>query len=198
MRNLLRMSPKFKPFKFKKLLVAILLFISFYGLAVLLLRAIGVENLQTAIQQLGIWAPIAFVLLCSISMILAPLSSSSMFVTGGLLFGPQIGFALSLFASVVGCCVNFWIARKLGRSVVNRVISRNSLDDLDRLTSRLNSHHSILFMILVLPISQDLLSYAVGLTRVQFWQFFVALVISGIAVVGAYVYFGSGLLEALI
>lgn len=193
MQNRLRITPKFK-----KLLVTILLLIGFYGIAVLLLRAIGLENLQNAIQQLGIWAPLAFVLLCSISMILAPLSSSSVFVTGGVLFGQQIGFVLSFLASVIGCCINFWISRKLGRKVAARFIGRNSLDDLDRFTNRLNSHHGILFMILVLPISQDLLSYAVGLTRVKFWQFFVALVISGMVVVGAYVYFGSSLLKVLI
>lgn len=193
MLNRLRHSPKVK-----KILIAVLLFVSFYGLAIVILRAIGLENLQGAIQHLGIWAPVAFVLLCTVSMILAPLSSSSVFVTGGVLFGQQIGFLLSLLASVIGCCVNFWISRKLGRRVAARFIGHSSLDDLDRFTQRLNSHHGIMFMILVLPISQDLLSYAVGLTKVKFWKFFVALVISGIAVVGAYVYLGSGLLEALL
>jgi len=193
MQNRLRINAKFK-----KLLIAMGLFLGFYGLAVLVLRAIGLENLQSVIQQLGIWGPVAFVALCTVSMIVAPLSSSSIFVTGGVLFGQQIGFLLSLLASVLGCCVNFWISRKLGRKVAARFIGKNSLDDLDHFTSRLNSHHGIVFMILVLPISQDLLSYAVGLTKVKFWKFFVALVISGIAVVAAYVYLGSGLLEALI
>lgn len=193
MQNRFRLSTKLK-----KLLIPTLMFISFYALAVLSLRAIGLENLHSAIQQLGMWAPIAFVSLCTFSMILAPLSSSSVFITGGVLFGQQIGFLLSLLASVMGCCVNFWISRKLGRKVAARFIGKDSLEDLDRFTNRLNSQQGIFLMILVMPISQDLISYAVGLTKVKFWKFFVALVVSGIVVVGAYVYFGSGILEALI
>lgn len=184
--------------RLKKILMALLIVVALYALAILVLRAIGIDTLHQTIKQLGIWAPIAFLVLCTISMILAPLSSSSVFVTGGVLFGQQIGFMLSFLATVIGCCVNFWISRKLGRKVAARFIGKSSLDDLDRFTHRLNSHHGILFMMLIMPISQDLVSYAVGLTKVRFWKFFVALVISGIAVVGAYVYLGSGILEALV
>lgn len=184
--------------KLKKLLVAFLLVVAVYALAVLTLRAIGLENVHQFIQQLGVWGPIAFVMLGTLSMVFAPLSASSMFVTGGLLFGQQIGFLLSFFAAVMGCCINFWISRKLGRKVAARLIGQDSLKSLDRFTKRLNSHHGILVLMVILPISQDLVSYAVGLTKIRFWQFFIALVVSGAVVTGAYVYFGSGILEALL
>ncbi|MDX2244261.1 MAG: VTT domain-containing protein [Leptolyngbyaceae cyanobacterium bins.302] len=193
MRNRWQISPELK-----KLLVALLLIVALYALAIFTLRAIGLDNVHQFIQQLGVWAPIAFVILCTISMIFAPLSASSMFVTGGVLFGQQIGFLLSFVASVMGCCINFWISRKLGRKVAARFIGHSSLDNLDRFTERLNKHHSVLVLMVIMPISQDLISYAVGLTKVRFWQFFVALVVSGAVVVGAYIYFGSGILEALL
>lgn len=192
MQNYLRINPKLK-----KILVACLLLIAIYGLVVLGLRAIGLDQVQTGIKQLGLWAPVAFVLLCTLSMVFAPLSSSSMFVASGVLFGQQSGFVLSFLSSVIGCCINFWISRKLGRRVAARFIGPNHLDHLDRFTHRLNTHHGILFLIVILPISQDMLSYAVGLTKIRFWQFFVALFVSGLAVVGAAVYFGSGIIEAL-
>ncbi|MDX2232095.1 MAG: VTT domain-containing protein [Leptolyngbyaceae cyanobacterium bins.349] len=182
----------------KQWLIAFLVVIGVYALMVVVLRAIGLDTIHQTIGQMGIWAPLAFVVVCTFSVIVAPISSSSIFVTSGILFGQHIGFLLSVLASTVGCCTNFWISRKLGRKVAARLIGHNSLDDLDRFTNRLNSHHSILFMILVMPISQDVVSYAVGLTKVRFWQFLLALAISGPIVIAAYVYLGGGLLEALI
>lgn len=184
--------------RFKKALLAVLFVVGIYALMVVTLKAIGLENVHRSIQQMGMWSPIVFLLICTASMVIAPLSAGSIFVTGGLLFGKPIGFLLSLLGSVLGCTINFWISRLWGRKVVARLVGKSSLEDLDNFTHRLNNRHSILFMTLVMPIAQDMLSYAIGLTQVKFWHFFISMLIGGIAVVAVYIYFGSSLLEALI
>lgn len=192
------MQNRWRVNRFKKLLLAVLVVVVAYVGVVLALRAIGLDNVHLAIKQMGVGAPVAFLLLCTLSIVIAPISSSSLFVTGGVLFGQNLGFLLSFLSSLLGCCINFWISRKLGRQVATRLIGHESLVVLDRFTQRLNSHHGILFMILVIPLSQDIVSYAVGLTNVKFWQFFVALLVSGAAATAVYVYFGSGILEMLV
>lgn len=184
--------------KFRRVLLAVLSIVGIYVLMIAVLKAIGLENVHRSIEQMGVWSPIVFLLICTASMVIAPLSAGSVFVTGGLLFGKPIGFLLSFIGSTLGCTINFWISRLWGRKVVSRFVGSSSLEDLDNFTKRLQDHHGILFMTLVMPLAQDLISYAIGLIQVKFWHFFVSMLISGIFVVGAYVYFGSSLLEALL
>lgn len=184
--------------KYKKLLVALLVIISLYGAAALALRAVGLENAQTFIRGTGWLAPILFVALCVVSLIAAPLSGSSLFVVGGALFGRDAAWVLSWVASIIGCSLNFWISKKFGRKMVSRLIGQRNLDELDRFTQRFQGQQDILGMMVIMPISQDIISYAIGLTRVPYLRFFIALGVSSAAIVAVYVYLGTSLLEALI
>lgn len=184
--------------KFKKSLLAVLFVVSIYALMAIALRIIGLENAKNAIRKTGVWAPVLFIILCTTSLIVAPLSGSSLFVVGGALFGKGIGFILSWLASTVGCSINFWISRKFGRGVANRFIGKSNLDNLDRFAGQLKNRRSIFYMVLLMPLSQDIVSYAVGLTKISYWHFLIALILSGTAIVAAYIYLGSSLLEALI
>jgi uncharacterized membrane protein YdjX (TVP38/TMEM64 family) len=182
----------------KKVFLALLFITVIYALMALALRAIGLENAQSFIKRTGAWAPLIFVALCSLSLIIAPLSGSSLFVAGGALFGKETGFILSYVATLIGCSTNYWISRKLGREVASRFIGKKNLDELDSFINRLKSHRSIFYIILIMPLSQDIVSYAVGLTKIKYSHFLISLVISGAGIVAAYIYLGSSLLEALI
>lgn len=179
----------------KQALLALLVFTLIYAAMVLLLRAIGLETAQDKIHQAGVYAPILFVVLCALGLIVAPLSSSSLFVAGGAVFGKETAFLLSFLGTLIGCNVNFWISRKFGRRMASRFIGASNLEALDRSIQRLKAHHSIFYITLMMPLSQDIVSYAVGLTRIQYTHFLVALTIAGVVTVGAYVYIGSSLLE---
>lgn len=189
----MKLSPRLK-----QIILALIAITGIYVLMAIALKLIGLEKAQVFIQETGALAPFIFTVLCSISLILAPLSGSSLFVAGGALFGKETGFLLSFIATLVGCSSNFWISRIFGRRVALRFIGKKNFKDLDRFTRQLKSHHSVFYITAVMPLSQDLVSYAVGLTRVNYWTFLIALILSGVVVVGAYIYLGSSLLEALI
>ena len=189
----LRINPQLK-----KILLALLFIAVLYAVMALILRTIGLENAQNWIRKTGVWAPAIFIGICSFSLILAPLSGSSLFVAGGALFGKETGFILSYAATLIGCNINYWISRKLGRKVASRFIGKANLDELDKSIKQLKSHHGIFYMILIMPLSQDVVSYAVGLTKIKYVHFLIALCVSGVAIVSAYIYLGSSLLEALI
>jgi uncharacterized membrane protein YdjX (TVP38/TMEM64 family) len=184
--------------RLKRAFVAILLFaLTYVGMAIVL-QKIGLENAHLFIKNSGIWAPVLFVIVCAATLIIAPLSGSSLFVAGGVLFGKESAFFLSFFASVIGCSINFWVSRTLGRRFAERLVGATDLEQLDRFIDRLSAQQSVFYIILLMPLSQDIVSYAVGLTRVSYWRFLVALIVSAIAVVAAYVYLGSSLLEFFI
>ncbi|MCJ8282821.1 MAG: VTT domain-containing protein [Rivularia sp. ALOHA_DT_140] len=142
--------------RLKNILLAITFIAVFYITIAFALQTIGLDNAQLFIKQTGVWAPIVFIVLCAISLIIAPLSGSSLFVVGGTLFGKHDAFLLSYIASIIGCSVNFWISRKLGRKVAQRFIGKANLDELDKFINKLKSSRSILYMIILMPLSQDI------------------------------------------
>lgn len=182
----------------KRLLLLLFGFVVLYAVMVLLLRWVGLENAQRLVRDSGQWAPVLFVILCAFSLIIAPLSGSSLFIAGGAIFGKQAGFLLSLIATVLGCSVNFWISKQFGRDAVARLIGKSSLAELDQLTSRVTGNRGIVYLTLLMPLSQDIVSYAAGLTPISYSRFAIALLLSGTAIVAAYIYLGSSLLEALL
>lgn len=187
-----------RPSLLPKILVVLLSFTVFYAVMVLLLRTIGLENAHQFIQQSGGWSPLIFVILCALSLIIAPLSGSSMYIVGGTLFGKEQALLLSFIASILGCSANFWISRRMGRGMVARLIGKNHLEDLDRFTGRLEGHRGILYLTLIMPLAQDMFSYAAGLTPLSYSRFAIALILSTLPMVAAYIYLGSSLLEVLI
>ncbi|MBD3882836.1 TVP38/TMEM64 family protein [Phormidium tenue FACHB-886] len=184
--------------KLQKLLVALVFLILVYGLMVIALKAIGLENVQLWVQQAGVLAPVLFVGLCAFSLMLAPLSGSSLFVVGGAVFGKEIGFVLSYLGTILGCSLNFAIARHFGRQIAMRFVGKTNLDALDKFIQRLSNHHEFLYLTLVLLIAQDIISYAAGLTRIRFHTFLMALLVSAAVSVAAYIYLGSSLLESVV
>lgn len=184
--------------KLKNTLIAIFFVTIFYLIMALALQTIGLDNAQLFVKKTGVWAPIVFIALCAVSLILAPLSGSSLFVVGGTLFGKHNAFLLSYVASIIGCSANFWISRKLGRKVAQSFIGKANLDELDKFINKLTSSRSILYMIIIMPLSQDIVSYAIGLTKIKYTYFLIALILSSTIVISGYVYIGSSLLELFV
>ncbi len=183
--------------KWQTLLIGVILFIGMYCLLIWGIRTIGLDTLQQAIAGLGVWAPIAFILLCTLTVVLAPINTTSLFVTAGLLFGHQIGFTLGFFSLILGSGLNFWISRRWGRHAAAQLIGHKSLDRLDQFTAKLTGHRNWIMMVAALMLSQDLVSYAFGLTRVRFRQFLTAAMVSGGLTVAMYVYLGTGVVDAM-
>ncbi|MBE9215487.1 TVP38/TMEM64 family protein [Plectonema cf. radiosum LEGE 06105] len=182
----------------KKIFIAAFFVIILYLIMAFALQTIGLDNAQLFIKQTGVWSPLVFIALCALSLIIAPLSGSSLFVIGGTLFGRHNAFLLSYIATIIGCSANFCISRKFGRKVVQRFIGKANLDELDKFINRFKNHRSIFYMIIIMPLSQDLISYAIGLTKIKYPHFLIALILSSTIVVSGYVYIGSSILETLI
>ncbi|MEN9227504.1 MAG: VTT domain-containing protein [Gloeomargarita sp. HHBFW_bins_205] len=181
-----------------RVLGAVAVVLAFYALAALVLRWIGLELTQEWLARFGWSARLVFVGLSAGSLILAPLSGSSLYILGGTLFGQHQAFVLSWIATLIGCSVNFWIARCWGRRLVVRLVGHHQVAALDRWLADLQTHHSIFYMFLVMHLSQDIVSYALGLTRIPYRDFFIALSLSAATIVGFFIYLGSGVLNWLV
>ena len=74
---------------------------------------------------------------------------------------------------MVGAAVCFFIARILGRDVVEKLTSKAGLKQIDEFFEK-HGRQSILIARLLPFISFDVVSYAAGLTSMSFWSFFIA------------------------
>ena len=134
----------------------------------LLVQALGPERLQELVISAGPLAPVAYVLLKAVTLIVTPLSGTPLRLAAGVLFGFWEGVALSVLAGVLGGSANFWIARRLGRGVVTRLLGPPTLARVEPMLDRLADWRALTLARFVLAPLWDVLSYGVGLTRLRY------------------------------
>lgn len=71
-------------------------------------------EIRTWAQSVGMAAPLVFLLGHSV-MTVAPVPRTMFTLAAGLLFGPVLGIALSLIATMLSAVLAFWLVRRLGR-----------------------------------------------------------------------------------
>ena len=91
---------------------------------------------------------------------------------------------------MAGATVCFFIARILGRDVVEKITSKAGLKQIDVFFEK-HGRLSILIARLIPFISFDIVSYAAGLTSMSFWSFFVATGIGQLPATIIYSYVGG-------
>lgn len=131
------------------------------------------DDMRAFIAQYGPWAMLVSSLLMIFQSIAAPLPAFFITLTNANLFGWWQGCILSWASSMAGAVLCFYIARILGRDVVEKICTRNALAQIDGFFDKYGKK-SILVARLLPFISFDLVSYAAGLTSMKFWGFFLA------------------------
>ena len=148
--------------------------------ASLRLLAPGVTDpavVRTRIAQFGSLAPLAFVVLQTLQVILAPIPGQTLAGVGGYLFGTLWGTAYSMVGVVVGSAAVFVGSRRFGRPYVERVVDSAALARWDDFVGRTGVPG--LFVLFLLPtFPDDVLCFVAGLTDVRL-RTFLALVFVG-------------------
>ena len=131
------------------------------------------EQMRTFIAQYGPYAMAVSFLLMVFQSIAAPLPAFFITLTNANLFGWWQGCLLSWVSSMAGAVLCFFIARILGRDVVERLCTKGALKQIDDFFKKYGKK-SILVARLLPFISFDAVSYAAGLTPMGFLGFFLA------------------------
>lgn len=130
-----------------------------------------VESIKGYILSFGIAAPIVSFLLMIFQSIIAPLPAFLITFSNAAIFGWLYGAILSWSSAMVGAALCFVIARSLGREATEKLTSKLALDNIDDFF-RKHGKYTILIARLLPFISFDIVSYAAGLTSMNFWSFF--------------------------
>jgi uncharacterized membrane protein YdjX (TVP38/TMEM64 family) len=150
------------------------------GLVVLAALLLGGRTLIGPLQQfaawvqsLGIWGPVVFVLgYAAATVAFAP--GSVLTLAAGALFGLVYGTIYTLAGATLGASLAFLVARYVARRAVERKIAGNQrFQAIDRAVGR--EGFKIVALLRLSPVFPfNLLNYALGLTRVRFWDYFAA------------------------
>lgn len=142
------------------------------------------------IESYGVYAAIVSFLLMVFQSVIAPLPAFLITFANANLFGWWQGALLSWTSAMVGAALCFWIARVLGRDVVEKLTTKVGLEQIDTFFDR-HGRLSVLIARLLPFISFDFVSYAAGLTSMSFGGFIVATGIGQLPATIVYSYVGG-------
>lgn len=148
----------------------------------------GIEAIKSWLSGLGLFAPFAYVAVMAV-IVATPIPSLPLNFAAGAVFGPYLGTLLSVIGATSGALISFFIARLLGREVVERLLKSHILfcaPCSDRLLTKM------VFLGRLLPVvSFDLISYGAGLTHMSVRNFALANLLGMLPLTFVYNYFGS-------
>lgn len=162
----------------------------------LLFTLVDVNLIKGYILSFGIWAPIVSFLLMVFQSVVAPLPAFLITFANAGLFGWIKGAILSWSSAMVGAVLCYYIAKFYGRDVVEKLISKYALKNVDVFFDKYGKY-AILIARLLPFVSFDIVSYAAGLTSMSFWSFFWATGIGQLPATIIYSYVGGMLVGGM-
>lgn len=152
------------------LLLIVLTFLAAYFLQPYWAR-VEIETLREQIASLGTFSPLVFILLNVISVVISPIPGFPFYLAGLALYGfPLVGIYI-LIGDLIGASISFWIARIFGRPVVGKLIGKKSMKKVDEISHKIGGQMLLVFRLFWGSLF-DLISYAAGLTSVDFKNYF--------------------------
>ena len=138
--------------------------------AVLLPRYVPSLTDATAVREwvagYGPLAPLVFVCLQALQVLVAPIPGQILGLASGYLFGAAAGTAYSLLGATIGSVIAFGLARRFGRPFVETVIHDDVLARFDDLVDR-DGALALFFVFLVPGLPDDAICLLGGLTRLS-------------------------------
>ena len=153
--------------RWQTLLLAVAVIAAFVGLYLGVRRyapfVFDAQALRTWIAGFGIFAPLVFIVLQATQVVVAPIPGQVVALVAGYLFGPVYGTIYSLTGVLIGSAVAFSLAKRYGRSFVERVIADEVIDRFDAFVERVGVPG--LFAFVIIPgLPDDAICFLSGLT----------------------------------
>ena len=172
-------------------LIAAVLILIIYWKPILRIST-DVEAVRGYILKFGFLSSVAFIMFTIIQVIIPPIPGQIAGLVGGYMFGIALGTFYSLIGLVIGTYLIIAVSRKYGEPLVEKIVKKERLVKLDKLFQKTGS--LALFLFFLIPVfPDDILSYLIGLTKMNIRK---VLILSTIARIPKYLAFniiGNGL-----
>ncbi|MDR2523970.1 MAG: VTT domain-containing protein [Candidatus Nomurabacteria bacterium] len=124
------------------------------------------EAIRNLINSTGPFAPLVFVALQALQVVLAPIPGNVTGAVGGMVFG-WWGLALTVIGSTIGFMIVVALTRRFGRRLIEKFFKPDQIKKFDFLVD--SKAELALFLIFLFPFfPDDLVGYLAGLTGIRF------------------------------
>ena len=131
------------------------------------------EQVTAYVQSFGVLGPAILFILLFAQVFVAIIPGHAVMMTGGYIYGFASGVTITAVSTIVASQFAFLIARKYGRSLIDRLASPQVIERCDKLSA--NQGALFYFFAFVLPIfPSDLMCYVAGLGKISPARFFLA------------------------
>jgi uncharacterized membrane protein YdjX (TVP38/TMEM64 family) len=130
------------------------------------------KELRRLLKKTGPYAPIVFIALQALQVILAPIPGEATGFLGGLLFGTTLGFVYSSLGLTIGSALAFGLGRWLGLPLVRRFVPAEIYHKFDFL-ARTGGEIATLVLFLAPGFPKDILCFILGVSPMPFAIFLV-------------------------
>ena len=117
-------------------------------------------------------------ILRSISIIIPILPGTIFSAVAGFQFGFNQGLVIIFFADFVSCSISFFLARKLGRNYISRLLGSRQMRRVESISQDYLEKNYFLMTALLMSGFFDFVCYAIGLTKITWKRFMPALIFS--------------------
>lgn len=130
------------------------------------------ESLKVFLSDLGIFAPLGFILFQIIQCVIPIIPGGFGCVIGVAVFGPVYGFIYNYISICMGSIINFLLVRKYGKNLVLKLISQKNYDKYISRIEKGNKFDMFFALAMLAPCApDDLLCFLAGMTPMTLKKF---------------------------
>ncbi len=126
------------------------------------------ENLKAFLTECGIFAPIFFIFLQIVQVIIPLIPGGVSIGVGVIIFGPVWGFIYNYVGIVIGSIIVFFIARKYGMPFIKKMFKKELIDKYIGWLNKGKKFEKLFAAAIFFPVSpDDFLCYLAGVTDIS-------------------------------
>ena len=134
------------------------------------------EALRNLLTTLGPAAPYGFILLQIIQTVIPIIPGALTIPMGTMIFGMSYGFVLNFIGIMLGSIMNFILARKFGRPLVEIIVAEKQFNKYITWLDEKNRFDKLFTFGMFFPFSPaDFLCYLAGLSNISFYKYLLIL-----------------------
>jgi uncharacterized membrane protein YdjX (TVP38/TMEM64 family) len=138
---------------------------------ILAVKFLGADQMRAWVESAGPWAPLAVVLAKATTIVVAPLSGGPVYLVAGALFGTWRAVLYLFLGDVLGGSIAFFIARRFGRKLVERILKSQNAEFLDRALELMGTVKGFFVARICFIALPEAVAYGAGLTKLGFLPF---------------------------
>lgn len=126
------------------------------------------ENLKNFLNSCGVFAPIFFVFLQIVQVIIPLIPGGISTGVGVIIFGPLWGFVYNYIGIVIGSIIVFFIARKYGMPLIKKMFKKELIDKYIGWLNKGKKFEKLFATAIFMPVApDDFLCYLAGVTDIS-------------------------------